>query len=55
MRAITGLANVVRGRDYYCKYKKMCKRDLREISSFNLISNLAHGKILDVGLEARAW
>jgi ubiquinone/menaquinone biosynthesis C-methylase UbiE len=48
-RVISLLASVFRGRDYYGKYKKMYKRDLRAIPSFKLISNLAQGKILDIG------
>lgn len=49
IRVISLLASVFRGRDYYGKYKKLFKQDLREIPSFKLISNLAHGKILDIG------
>jgi ubiquinone/menaquinone biosynthesis C-methylase UbiE len=48
-RAISFFADFFRGRGYYHKYKKMYKYDLREIPSFKLISNLAHGRILDIG------
>lgn len=49
MRVISLFVSVFRGRDYYRKYKRLYKRDLREIPSFNLISIFAHGKILDIG------
>lgn len=48
-RVISYIANVFRGRDYYGKYKRMYRKDLKTIPSFRLISTLAHGKILDVG------
>jgi ubiquinone/menaquinone biosynthesis C-methylase UbiE len=48
-RAISFLADFIRGRGYYHKYEKMYKYDLREIPSFKLISTLAQGRILDIG------
>lgn len=49
VRFISFFANIIRGRNYYGKYKKMYSRDLRKIPSFKLISRLAYGKVLDVG------
>lgn len=46
---ISFFTSLIRGRDYYGKYRKMYNRDLEEIPSFKLISDLAFGKILDVG------
>jgi ubiquinone/menaquinone biosynthesis C-methylase UbiE len=48
-RVVSSIASVVRGRDYYGRYEKMYDRSLMEIPSFKLLSDLAHGKILDVG------
>jgi len=48
-RAISLLVGVFRGRNYYGKYRKMYNADLRKIPSFELISCLACGKVLDVG------
>jgi len=48
-RVISLLVNVIRGRNYYGKYRKMYGRDLRKIPSFKLISRLAYGKVLDIG------
>jgi ubiquinone/menaquinone biosynthesis C-methylase UbiE len=48
-RAISLLLGVLRGRNYYGKYRKMYNVDLRKIPSFDLISHLVYGKVLDVG------
>jgi ubiquinone/menaquinone biosynthesis C-methylase UbiE len=48
-RVINLFASIFRGRNYYGRYKKMYKRDLRNIPSFKLISALTYGKVLDVG------
>jgi ubiquinone/menaquinone biosynthesis C-methylase UbiE len=49
VRVISLFANIIRGRNYYGRYKKMYGRDLRKIPSFKLISRLAYGKVLDIG------
>ena len=48
-RMITYLCSISRGRSYYGKYAKMYSQNLLKIPSFKLISDLTHGKILDIG------
>ncbi len=48
-RALTKAANVVRGKSYYWKYKRMFEKDLTNVPSFKLISGRVSGRIVDLG------
>lgn len=48
-RVITFLAGFIRGRDYYGKYEKMYRLDLKNVPSLRFISSLTCDKVLDVG------
>ncbi|MEM2153168.1 MAG: class I SAM-dependent methyltransferase [Candidatus Bathyarchaeia archaeon] len=48
-RILTSLADIIRGRNYYGRYKKMYKKDLRKIPSIKLVLQITHGRVLDVG------
>ncbi len=48
-RALSSIAGLIRGRDYYKKYERMYSRNLKKIPSFKLILKLTKGQVLDVG------
>lgn len=48
-RALSVVIDIIRGQEYYKKYKKLYSKNLRKIPSFQLISKLAKGQVLDVG------
>lgn len=48
-RALSSIANIIRGQGYYKKYEKMYSRNLKKIPSFKLLFKLTKGQVLDIG------